>query len=73
MYNMFKGLFTPTSSPKPRADSPATIGRSPSNSMDESQTIADLILESARVIPPQFIDGIRAELITDFDRLSIRS
>jgi len=69
---MFKGLFTPTSSPKPRPDSPATIGRSPSNSMDESQTISDLILESARVIPPQFIDGIRAELITVLSKIDPR-
>jgi hypothetical protein len=64
---MFKGLFTPSSSPpKPRLDSMSTIsslGRSPSSSIDETQEISDLILESARVIPPRFIDGIRAELI----------
>ena len=80
---MFKGLFSPSSSPslKPRVDSmstissrasPTSLGRSPSSSMDETQEISDLILESAKVIPPQFIDGIRAELITVLSKVEPR-
>ena len=51
----FSGLF---GSPSP----PATRSPSPAISREVSQT-ADDILEQVGVIPPQFIDGIRTELI----------